>query len=256
VVWHVRAFAADPGDRLLTRLCNRLILVADGLRPRFAFCRDGGKLVTIHNGVDLDRFKPIPAGPSVPRSLSLRSVVIGVVGRVEAQKGIRDLLQALDLLKPDAPPFRLKVAGEVMDNAYFRSCLDRCKAAGMAERVAFLGHVNPIEPFIHSVDIVALPSSGAEAFPRAVLEAMACGKPVVVTNAGGTLEAVDEGRTGFVVPARAPEALAARLRELLTDEGLRIQMGRCGRRRAEALFDVTQNAAQTARVYAEVLGCC
>jgi glycosyltransferase involved in cell wall biosynthesis len=256
VVWHVRAFAADPGDRLLTRLCTRLILVADALRPRFAFCRDGGKLVTIHNGVDLDRFKPSTAGPSGPHPPGLGPIVIGAVGRVEAQKGLRDLLQALNLLKPDALPFRLKIAGEVTDNAYFRSCLDCCKAAGMAERVDFLGHVDPIEPFIRSVDIVALPSSGAEAFPRAVLEAMACGKPVVVTDAGGTAEAVVEGRTGFVVPTRAPEVLAARLRDLLTDEGLRIRMGRCGRRRAEALFDVTQNAAQTARVYAEVLGCC
>lgn len=256
VVWHVRAFAADPGDRLLTRLCTRLILVADGLRPRFAFCRDGGKLVTIHNGVDLDRFKPSTAGPSVPHPPVLGPIVIGVVGRVEAQKGLRDLLQALNLLKPDALPFRLKVAGEVADNAYLRGCLKYCNAAGIADRVEFLGHVHSIEQFVQSVDVVALPSSGAEAFPRAVLEAMACGKPVVVTNAGGTPEAVDEGRTGFVVPARAPEALAAKLRELLTDEGLRIQMGRCGRRRVEALFDVTQNAAQTARVYAEVLGCC
>ena len=52
------AFAADPGDRILTRLCTRLILVAHALRPRFASCRDAGKLTTIYNGVDLKRFRP------------------------------------------------------------------------------------------------------------------------------------------------------------------------------------------------------
>jgi D-inositol-3-phosphate glycosyltransferase len=147
------------------------------------------------------------------------------------------------------------VAGETPDDAYLRGCLTYCSSAGLGDRVEFLGHIHSIEKFVQSVDLVALPSSGAEAFPRAVIEAMACGKPVVATGAGGTPEAVDEGCTGFVVPARTPGALAARLHELLIDEGLRIRMGRCARRRAEALFDAKQNAAQTASVYREVLGC-
>jgi glycosyltransferase involved in cell wall biosynthesis len=255
VVWHVRAFAPDPGDRILARLCTRLILVANALRPRFASCRDVGKLTTIYNGVDLKRFRPCAWEEGGRRASDSAEVVIGTIGRVEMQKGLMDLLQALTLLKPDAPTFRLQVAGETPDDAYLRECLKYCSAAGMADRVEFLGHVHSIEQFVQSVDVVALPSSGAEAFPRAVIEAMACGKPVVVTDAGGTPEAVVEGRTGFVVPARAPEALSARLRDLITDEDLRIRMGGCGRRRAEALFDVTQNAAQTAKVYAEVLGC-
>ncbi len=255
VVWHVRAFAADPGDRILARLCSRLILVANALRPRFAFCRDASKLITIHNGVDLDRFRPSDREPGGRPASGAAGVVIGTVGRVEMQKGLIDLLQALALVKADAPAFRLQVAGEISDDAYLRGCLTYCSTTGIDDRVEFLGNVHSIEQFVQSVDVLALPSSGAEAFPRAVIEAMACGKPVVATDAGGTPEAVDEGRTGFVVPARAPDALAARLRDLLTDEGLRIRMGRCARRRAEALFDVKRNAEQTARVYTEVLGC-
>jgi glycosyltransferase involved in cell wall biosynthesis len=255
VIWHVRAFAADPSDRLLASLCARLILVADALRPRFAFCRSRGQLVTIHNGVDLSRFKPRSAGRNGAYLSASREVVIGAVGRVEAQKGFFDLLKALSLLKPCAPPFRLRVAGEATDDGYLDHCLDYCIASGLADRIEFLGHVHPVEEFLHSVDLLVLPSSGAEAFPRAVLEAMACGKPVVVTQAGGSAEAVEEGCTGFVVPAQAPKAMAARIGALLADESLRIQMGACGRGRAETLFDVTQNAIQTARVYVEVLEC-
>ena len=100
-----------------------------------------------------------------------------------------------------------------------------------------------------------LPSVEDEAFPRAVLEAMACGKPVVVTETGGAKEAVEDGHSGFVVAARSAAALADRLRVLLADEDLRARMGRRGRRRAEALFDIAGNTAGTCRVYEEVLEC-
>jgi glycosyltransferase involved in cell wall biosynthesis len=89
-----------------------------------------------------------------------------------------------------------------------------------------------------------------EAFPRAVIEAMACGRPVVVTQTGGAKEAVAEGLSGYVVPTGSPEALADRLRVLIADERLRARMGREGRRRAEALFGLASNTARTARVYA------
>ena len=98
-----------------------------------------------------------------------------------------------------------------------------------------------------------LPSVGAEAFPRVVLEAMACGKPVVVTDAGGTREAVLNGHTGFVVPAQEPIELARKVRILMEDEGLRVRMGRAGRSRAEACFGIEKNVEQTLQVYAEVL---
>jgi glycosyltransferase involved in cell wall biosynthesis len=112
-----------------------------------------------------------------------------------------------------------------------------------------------VEEFLRAIDVFVLSSTEAEAFPRAVLEAMACAKPVVAADTGGTREAVDEGRTGFVVPPRAPAALSARLRTLLRDPDLRDRMGRCGRRRAEALFGLDRNTLRTVRAYEEVLGC-
>jgi glycosyltransferase involved in cell wall biosynthesis len=257
VVWHVRASARDSYDRLLYRMCSKLILVADSLRDRFAFATGAFKLVTIYNGVDLARFKP---GPTVALSSSpagtAAEVVIATVGRIEEQKGLLPLLHACRRLKESARPFKVRVGGAITDRRYFQRCQEFCRAEGLSDRVEYLGHVHPIEELLHTTDIFVLPSVGAEAFPRAVIEAMACGKPVVVTDAGGTREAVVNGQHGFVVPARDPMALAGKLRVLMEDEGLRIRMGRAGRIRAEECFGVEKNLEQTMRVYAEVLRSC
>ena len=254
VVWHVRASAPDSYDRLLYRMCSKLILVADSLRDRFAFATGAIKLVTIHNGVDLARFKPEPAAaPSSSRAGTAAEMVIATVGRVEEQKGLLPLLQACRQLKESVRPFRVLVGGEITDCVYFQRCREFCRAEGLSDRVDYLGHVHPVEDLLHSTDIFVLPSVGAEAFPRTVLEAMACGKPVVVTDAGGTREAVVNGQHGFVVPARDPMALAGKLRILMEDEGLRARMGRAGRIRVEECFGVEKNLEQTMRVYAEVL---
>ena len=254
VVWHVRASARDFYDRLLYRMCSKLILVSDSLRDRFAFATGAFKLVTIHNGVDLDRFKPGPvAAPSSAPAGAAAEVVIATVGRIEEQKGLLPLLQACRWLKESVRPFKVLIGGAITDRRYFQRCQEFCRAEGLSDRVEYLGHVHPIEELFHSTDIFVLPSAGAEAFPRTVLEAMACGKPVVVTDAGGTREAVVNGTHGFVVPARDPMALAGKLRVLMEDEGLRARMGRAARLRAEAFFGIEKNVERTVRIYEEVL---
>ena len=163
-------------------------------------------------------------------------------------------MKALSLLKPCAPPFRVRVAGEATDDGYLDHCLDYCIASGLADRIS-LGHVHPVEEFLHSVDLLVLPSSGAEAFPRAVLEAMACGKPVVVARLVAAQRPSRRGARALWCPPRLQKRWRPELARCFADESLRDQMGACGRGRAETLFDVTQNAIQTARVYVEVLEC-
>lgn len=253
VIWHVRASTPDPYDPLLSLLSSRVLLVANALEHRFRSKRAMRKIRVIHNGVDLERFRPgdreFSTSPVAPGG----EVVIGTVGRVETEKGTLTLLEAVKRLNPDLSAVRLQVAGDISDIAYFDRCRGYCRDAGISERVEFLGHVHPTEDFLRSLDVFVLPSAEAEAFPRAVLEAMACGKPVVVTDAGGTREAVDEGRTGFVVPPRAPQLMADRLRALVGSAELRARMGRCARLRAEALFALERNTELTANVYEEAV---
>ena len=118
VVWHVRAAARDSYDRLLCRMCSKLILVADSLRDRFRFLADPLKLVTIHNGVDLDRFRPEASGSMAANpGAKIPEVIIATVGRVEEQKGLLSLLQACRGLKRSGQPFKVRVAGEITDRS-------------------------------------------------------------------------------------------------------------------------------------------
>jgi glycosyltransferase involved in cell wall biosynthesis len=256
VIWHVRAFARDTYDRLLYGLSARLILVADALRSRFFFCSRPRKLVTIYNGVDLVRFKPNNSSPENSDSLKNASrPIIAFVGRIDEQKGLVTLLQACSRLKGFTQTFTLCVAGEVTDRSYFDRCRDFCQSAGLADQVEYLGPIRAVEDLLRSADIFVLPSATAEAFPRTTIEAMACGKPVIVTNAGGAGEAVVDGRNGFVVPPQAPDELAEKLLRLVSDEKLRTTMGQFGRLRAERMFGIESHVGQTVSVYEEVLRC-
>ena len=129
VVWHVRASARDSYDRLLYRMCSKLILVADSLRDRFAFAPGAFKLVTIHNGVDLARFKPGPdAASSSSPAGTAAEVVIATVGRIEEQKGLLLLLHACRWLKESVRPFKVRVGGAITDRGYFQRCQEFCRA--------------------------------------------------------------------------------------------------------------------------------
>jgi polysaccharide biosynthesis protein PelF len=180
-------------------------------------------------------------------------LIIAFVGRIEEQKGLLNLLQACGRLKGSIPPFTVRVAGELTDRSYFDRCRGFCRSEGLAGWVEYLGPIRAVEDLLRSANIFVLPSATAEAFPRTVIEAMACGKPVIVTDVGGAGEAVVNGHNGFVVPAQAPGELAEKLRFLLKDAGLRSAMGRAGRIRAENLFGIEKAVEQTVRVYEEVL---
>ena len=254
LVWHVRSSDRDPYDRLLCRLCAKLILVADALRDRFDFAAARGKCVTIHNGVDLDEFRPRGI-PSPPPGLERRSgdVVLACAGRVEPMKGQARLVEALGWIGNRRRSLRLLFCGEISDGAYRRHCEEIARRCGVSGRIQFLGHRPDIAEVLSAADLVVLPSLFGEAFPRAVIEAMALGKPVVATDVGGTREAVDEGVTGYVVPPDDAGTLAERIERLLADDAVRAAMGVAARRRAEERFSVEKNARATERLYRDIL---
>jgi glycosyltransferase involved in cell wall biosynthesis len=199
----------------------------------------------IRNGIDLARFERRRARGAVRGELGTApdAVVLACVANLIPYKGHADLIEALATIPRD-PPWELWCAGR--DDGIGAPLAAHAAAAGLP--VKFLGSRADVPDLLAAADIFAF-ASHEEGFPNAVIEAMASRLPVVATRAGGTPEAVDDGRTGSLVPLRAPGELGRALAKLIADPASRRTMGQAGRARVEAEFGLDACAAAYARLY-------
>jgi glycosyltransferase involved in cell wall biosynthesis len=255
VIWHVRSSTADRYDRLLSLLCSKIILVANCLTFRFQFPGQTRKLITIHNGVDVNHFAPCSERRVGIPGFRFRpdDVIITVTARVEKQKGQRYLIEACAQLRHLLPRLHILCAGKIVEPEYHQACIQRASELGVIDNVHFLGHVENVRRLLQGTDIFVLPSIEGEAFPRSVLEAMSSGIPVVATDCGGTREAVEDEVCGFMVQPQDSTAMARRIAILSKDWELRSRMGRAGRKIAVERFGIERNVARTVEVYREIL---
>ncbi|PRY58635.1 (1-_4)-alpha-D-glucan synthase (UDP-glucose) [Glycomyces artemisiae] len=167
---------------------------------------DPDRLTVIPKGLPLDDFAGAWTPPDDP--------VVAFVGRLSPEKGLETLFEALALLRRDRP-CRLLVAG-AGDDAYTAGLLEAVRSLGLTDAVWFLGALEPkqLPRFFQSASVTAVPSH-MEALGRVALEAQASGCPVVVTDTGGLGSLVDDGATGWKVPPRDADALAAALADAI-----------------------------------------
>ncbi len=221
-----------------------LLICATPAEQMFLHWRYGvplDRLAVVPPGVDLSRFYPIPKDEARAFvGLPSEQRVLLYVGRFDPIKGLDVLLEAVARLKDrgilEGPGTTLILIGGALDTPKNED-LVRLKALrdakGLQDLVTFVGpRSQETLPYYYSAaDVVVLPSH-YESFGLVVLEAMACGRPVVASHVGGLLSLVRHGETGFLVPPQDPDALAGYLCLLLEDERLRERMGRCGVRHA------------------------
>jgi glycosyltransferase involved in cell wall biosynthesis len=136
----------------------------------------------------------------------------------------------------------------VGDGRFREALIAHARAAGIADRVRFSGGLADVRPALAAADVF-VQASDEEGLPVAVLEAMAMGVPVVATDVGGTREAVNDGVTGLLVPARDAAALAAAVVRLMDDSGLAARFGTFGRKRVAEEFSSDRELALTEDVY-------
>jgi glycosyltransferase involved in cell wall biosynthesis len=173
-----------------------------------------GSLITIHNGVPDEPHRSAPRPRPGP--------LIGAVGRLESQKGLDILIRALR----EVDGTSLVLVGDGSERGALEDLAGR---VGVADRVVWIGWTDDPRSYLGAFDVFALPSR-FEGFPLAVLEALLSRSAVVATDVGSVAEAVRDGETGVLVPAEDPAALAAAIRRLLADDGLRRRLGEQGRR--------------------------
>lgn len=241
---------------------NRQLVAVSNATREFHVARglDAERVVVVRNGLDLDGFQPRAATGwlhdelKLPRSAKL----LATIGQIGLRKGQDVLAAAAPAIVREQPDVYFVLVGERSSTkaesiAFERAIVDRFAEQGLADRLHRLGTRDDVPSLLAEITLLVHPAH-QEPFGRVLLEAAACGVPVVATNVGGTAEIVVDGETGRLVPPRDPQALALAVNELLADEQTRHRMSLAARDRAVREFDIARAAQSLADQWRCVLG--
>ena len=228
---------------------ERIIAVSTPIRRRLIE-RDGvhPDLITIVPNAVV----PAPEGHAatpLPAALRERQLV-GVIARLQPEKGVADFLRAAAHIAPLFPEARFVIGG---DGPLRKELVALSEDLGLGDRVHFLGFRSDASALMSSLDVIAVPSL-TEGSPLITLEAMAAGVPVVASAVGGIPDQVRHDKEGLLVPPGETEALGDALLALLRDPARARSLGEAGRRRAAAEFGHATMVRRIEDVYREVLG--
>ena len=215
------------------------------------------KIVTVHHGIDLERFSPDRENRSALRrnlGITEDTIVIGFVGRFSRGKGHEEFLNAAAILAPQHPNLQWVVVGKASrgEESYESEIREMARSLELGDRILFTGFRTDIPEIMSVFDVFAFPSH-AEAFGAVLVEAMASGLPVVASKSDGVLDIVIEGKTGILVPPKNATALANGLKHLAAHPETRREMGQAGRARAEKFFSRDTLATKLQQVYDDAI---
>lgn len=213
-------------------------------------------MTRICNGVDTQRFRPGVRGREVLAGSPFEGddlCVIGTVGRLEPIKDPLNLLRAFVQLLRRAPELARRLRLMIVGDGSLRAELEaEIAREGVGACVWLAGERRDVPEAMRALDVFVLPSR-AEGISNTILEAMACGLPVIATRVGGNAELVIEGETGMLVPAGDSAALADALARYVEDGRMMTQHGQAARKRAEAEFSIDGMVARYAQLYESLL---
>lgn len=245
--------------RILSKFSTQLISVSDDLSKYLIseFQLNPKKLSVIYNGIDLDRYKPLPNPDGLRLELGIApsEKVIGTVGRIVPVKDHLTLVRAFALVLEQIPQCRLMIVGreEIGREGVMTEILKLADTLSIGEKILFTGERSDVPELLNLMDVFAL-SSLSEGTSMAILEASAAEIPVVATRVGGNPKIVEDGRTGFLVPPKSPEVLAEKLLKVLEDPNLAKEMGQAGRKTVKGQFSIQTMASKYHKLYSSFLG--
>lgn len=220
---------------LYTRGTRHIVTTGEALRQQLH--RDNGfdlgTMTSVRTGIDLNRFRPLDK-PTMRAKLGVSDApTIGILATLRDWKGHNYLLDAMNSLRNEFPDWKLIVIG---DGPQRKRLEARVADEALGSTVRFVGNVDNVPEWLSTLDIFTLPSFGDEGVPQSIMQAMACGLPVVSTPVGAIAEAVQAGVTGLMVGTRDANALADALARLMRDVALRQKMGAAGLTYAQQQF--------------------
>ena len=248
------ALRHDPNVPLVARTPNERVRHLIGIDQIIATTPDIAQAL-IGAGQPPERISVVPNLVRVPEAGARRGrtmrepPVIGALGRLVAGKGFGDLIDALALLRDRGVSFAARVGGTGPEERALRA---RAAAAGLNERLGFLGWVTDKAAFFEGIDVLCVPSR-AEAFGIVVLEGMAHGVPVIAADAQGPRAIITDGVDGLLVRRADPQHLADALERLLNDAALRHRLAESALQTVRARYALPVVAAQLSDTLASVV---
>ena len=238
-------------ERILSKRASRVVVNAEAIR-RFLI-EDGGlpsaKIQLIYNGVDTDRFAPLGDRSAARRARGWPdgAFIVGHTGTMVKHKGQRQVLEACAAARVDG--LRVVLLGDGPERP---ALLRLAQELGLGDRLEMPGFVGDVRDVLGCLDAYVHFSREREGCSNAILEAMACGLPVIATDVGGNRELIQHGVTGLIVPEEDVAAVGRSLRQLATDQAERVRLGRAALDAARSRFAVRTMVAATEALYESV----
>lgn len=249
----------DPATRWLYRRATAHI-VTTGEKLREQLMRDNGidgaNLTSVPTGIDIAAFAPGDrATARLALDLPLNSTIIGIVATLRSWKGHRYLIDAFARLHGEnsANALHLVIVGDGPQRVALEALV---KERGLPDCVSLPGNQSQVAPWLRAMDIFCLPSYANEGVPQALMQAMACGLPVISTPVGSIAEIVEDDATGLLVPPNDVDALYAAMARLLGDSSLRQRLGAAARNVAVERFGLEHMLERMEQVFANVITSC
>jgi glycosyltransferase involved in cell wall biosynthesis len=244
-------------NRFMVKRFDRYIATTEAIAEEFASQHlDVTRVCRIPNGVDTDVNRPLDAAArtALRRKLGLPDGPLALyVGILNRRKNVDGALRAFRSAVMEGAPGHLVLVGPPDDDAeYVQTLRTDCNAPELAGRVTIAGYRDNVVDYLQASDLFLFPSK-REGMPNAVLEAMACGLPPLVSSSAGVAAVIDDGRNGFSLPVEDEAGFARLVRDLLFDPARTARLGVEARKTVEAHFSLTAVAARYAQLYDELV---
>jgi glycosyltransferase involved in cell wall biosynthesis len=255
VLWHIRSYWPSLLYRFM--LPDKIIFVSKAVMDRGCGERGRARCQVLYNGIREDSFQRVPgAYGDVRREFGLlpEDKIVGIVGRLCPWKGHRCFIEAARCLLDSGVAARFMIVGDqlVSRGRVKQELADLTHRLGLDDAVTFTGFRTDIARLLSSFDVF-VSASKDDPNPRAVLEAMAVGLPIIGTRSGGVPEMIEDNVSGLLVRPEDSRDLAGAISRLLANPGLAARLASAAHRRVSTLFRASVHVQEVERVYEELL---
>jgi len=263
---HIISSRRDVGDkkrkrqllvnRIMNRWIDKFITVCDAVGERITKDENisRSRQKTIYNGVELNKFEAPPRNVILTLrkkfGMGEKDFVVGMVANFRPEKSYDVFLRSVEIVKKSVQNLKVLAIG---GGPTLESCKQYSKKNGMDDYITFTGRVDDVRDYIAVMDVACLVPGRNEGFSNAILEKMAMGKPLIVTDVGGNAEAVLDGVNGMVIAPFDHAKLAEAMIFLFKDTSKREEMGKKCRKRVEQFFTIKNMINNHETLYEEII---